>query len=161
MRVQSGIGAVVVGLALTTAACENTREGLEKDAKANAPKVERAAEQTAAATKEAAREVSQAAAPVVEQIREGSAAAADAAKKELGVVARRADAAQQTAQIKAELMADASIDSTTIDVDTFADTRTVMLKGYVRSAAEKATAARIAGAKAPGFTIDNRLDVRP
>ena len=161
MRVHSGIGAMVMGLAMATAACENTREGLEKDAKANAPKVERAAEQTAAATKEAAREVSQAAAPVVEQVREGTAVAAEAAKKQIGEAARHASAAQQTAQIKAELMADASIDSTTIDVDTFADTRTVMLKGHVRSAAEKASVARIAAAKAPGFTIDNRLEVKP
>lgn len=150
----------LVGLAAMTAACENTREGLEKDAEANAPKVERAAEQTAAATKEAAREVSEAAAPALEQIRQSTAAAAQATKERLGEAARSADAIQQTAQIKAELMADKTIDSTTIDVDTLAGSRTVVLKGHVRTAAEKTTAGRIAAAKAPGFTIDNRLEVR-
>lgn len=161
MSVRATVGVAVVGLTMATVGCENTREGLEKDARANAPKVERAAEQTAAVTREAAREVSKAAGPAVEQIREGTAKAAQAAREQLGGVARMADAAQQTAQIKAELMADASIDSTTIDVETDADTRTVVLKGHVRSATEKASAGRIALAKAPGYVIDNRLQVRP
>jgi osmotically-inducible protein OsmY len=161
MSVRTRLGSAVVGLTVLTVACENTREGLEKDAKANRPKVERAAEQTAAATREAAQEIKKAAGPAAEQIREGTAKAAQAAREQLGGVARVADAAQQTAQVKAALMADASVDSTTIDVDTQADTRTVVLKGHVRSEAEKATAGRIAAAKAAGFRIDNRLAVRP
>ena len=160
MNVRTNVGLAVIAITLMTAACENTREGLEKDAKANAPKVERAAEQTAAATKEVAREVSKAAGPAVEAIREGTAVAAQAAKQGMSKATRAADAAQQTGQIKAALMADATIDSTTIDVDTQADTQTVVLKGHVRSAAEKASAGRIAAAKAPGFTIANRLEVR-
>jgi len=160
MNVRTNVGLAVMTMAVMTAACENTREGLEKDAKANAPKVERAAEQTAAATKEVAREVSKAAEPAVEALREGTAAAAQAAKESMSGATRAADAAQQTVQIKTALMADATIDSTTIDVDTRADTQTVILKGHVRSAAEKASAGRVAAAKAPGFKIDNRLEVR-
>ncbi len=160
MNVRTRAGLAVIALAGVTVACENTREGLEKDAKANAPKVERAAEQTAATTREVAREVSKAAAPAVAAIREGTAAAAQVAKARMSEAGRAADAARQTAQIKAELMADASIDSTTIDVDTRADTQTVVLKGHVRSAAEKASAERIAAAKAPGFKVDNQLEVR-
>jgi osmotically-inducible protein OsmY len=161
MRVRTNVGMAVIGLAVLSVACENTREGLEKDAQANRPKVERAAEQTAAATREAAQEIKKAAGPAAEQIRESTAKAAQAAREQLGGVARVADAAQQTAQVKAALMADASVDSTTIDVDTQADTRTVVLKGHVRSEAEKATAGRIAAAQAAGFRIDNRLAVRP
>ena len=56
-------------------------------------------------------------------------------------MANAGDAAQQTAQIKTALMADASIDSTGIDVDTNGDTRTVTLKGHVSSAAAKTRAA--------------------
>lgn len=161
MNVHTRVGLVVVALTgMMTMGCENTREGLEKDAKANAPKIERAAEQTAAATKEVAREVSEAAAPAVAAIREGTAAAAQVARQRMSGAARSVDAAQQTAEIKAALMADASIDSTTIDIDTLAQTQTVVLKGQVRSAAERASAGRIAAAKAPGFTIDNRLEVR-
>lgn len=160
MQMQTRCAVAVIALAAMTVACENTREGLEKDAKANAPKVERAAEQAAAASKEVAREVSTAAGPAVAAIREGTAAAAEVARDRMRGATRAVDAAQQTAQIKAALMADPAIDSTTIDVDTLADTRTVVLKGHVRSAAEKASAGRIAAAKAPEFTIDNRLDVR-
>jgi predicted small secreted protein len=79
MNVRTNVGLAVMTMAVMTAACENTREGLEKDAKANAPKVERAAEQTAAATKEVAREVSKAAGPAVEALRESTSAAAQAA----------------------------------------------------------------------------------
>lgn len=160
MNVRTNVGLAIIVLAGMSTACENTREGLEKDARANAPKVERAAEQTAAATKEVAREVSKAAGPAVAAIREGTSAAAEVAKQRMSGAARSVDAAQQTAQIKAALMADATIDSTTIDIDTLADTQTVVLTGHVRSAAEKASAGRIAAAKATGFTIDNRLEVR-
>lgn len=160
MNVRTSVVLTIVGLTVATVGCQNTREGLEKDATANAPKVERAAEQTAAATKEAAREVSEATAPAVAAIREGTAAAAQVAKERMSGAARAADAAQQTAQIKAALMADATIDSTTIDIDTVPDTRTVVLKGRVRTAAEKASAGRIAADKAQGFTIDNRLVVQ-
>ncbi len=160
MHLRSRVGLTVIALAVLTVACQNTRDGVEKDVKANAPKVERAAEQTAAVTREAAREVTQAAAPAVEAIREGTAAAAAVARQGIGAAARAANAAQQTAQIKAALMADASVDSTTIDIDTRADTQTVVLKGHVRSAAEKARAERIASAKAPGFMVDNQLSVR-
>ena len=159
MHVLKSLSATVL---LTAAVgCQNTREGLEKDAEAARPKVERAAEETAAATREAAKEVSKAAEPFAEKVREGAVAAGEVAKAQLGEAVRHVDAAQQTAQIKTELMADKTIDSTTIDVDTHADTRTIELNGTVRTATEKATAGRIATAKAPGYTVVNKLTVRP
>lgn len=138
-----------MSVALGASACQNTREGLEKDAEQAAPKIERAAEQTAKAAREAGREVAEAAAPAAQAVKEGAAE-----------MARRADAAQQSAQIKAALMADATIDSTTIDVEADAATRTIVLNGRVRSAAEKDKAASIASAKAPGYRVTNNLEIR-
>jgi predicted small secreted protein len=146
----------LVAAVVVVSACQNTREGLEKDAEQAAPKVERAVERSA----EAARDVAAATAPAAEAIKDGAAAAGQALRRGAAEVASSADAAQQGAQIKAALMADVTIDSTTIDVETDARTKTVMLKGSVRSAAEKSKAASIATAKAPAYRIQNDLVVR-
>ena len=152
--------AILLLAAFVASACQNTREGLEKDAEQAAPKVERAAERSAQAAREAGREVAAAAAPAAQAIKEGAAAAGQALRQGAAEVASGADAAQQGAQIKAALMADETIDSTTIDVETDADTRTIVLKGHVRSAAEKSKAASIATAKAPAYRVQNNLEVR-
>lgn len=152
-------GTLVVAV-LVASACENTREGLEKDAERAAPKIERAAERSAQAAREAGREVAAVAGPAAEAIRAGAAEAGQALRRGAAEVASGADAAQQGAQIKAALMADATIDSTTIDVETDADTKTIVLKGHVRSAAEKSKAASIASSKAPSYRVQNRLEVR-
>jgi osmotically-inducible protein OsmY len=144
-----GYGALLLGAAVVLTGCENTREGIGKDAEQAAPKIERAAEQTAQAARQAGREIAAAAGPAVDRMREGARDAAEAG-----------DAARRTAQIKAALMADAGIDSTTIDIDTDGERRTVTLTGYVRSEAEKAAVARIATDKAGGYAISNQLDVR-
>ncbi len=141
--------ALLVTTAIGAAGCENTRAGIEKDAENAAPKVERAVEQTSAAARDASAAV-----------KAGAETAAQAAREQLGEAAEAADATQQAAQIKLALMSDASIDSTTIDVDADADARTVTLKGHVRSAEEKASAGRIAAEKAPGYRITNDLEVR-
>jgi osmotically-inducible protein OsmY len=151
---------ILVSAVLVASACQNTREGLEKDAEQAAPKVERAAEQSAQAAREAGREVAAAAAPAAQAIKEGAAAAQQVLRQGAAEVATAADAAQQGAQIKAALMADETIDSTTIDVETDADTRTIVLNGHVRSAAEKSKAASIATAKAPAYRVQNNLEVR-
>ena len=103
---------------------------------------------------------------MAEDAREGAAStrdaarrAGDAAREAGGTAATAADAAQQTAQIKTALIADTTIDSTSIDVDTDGPTRTVTLTGRVRTAAEKSKAGSIATAKAPGYRITNNLEV--
>ena len=69
-------------------------------------------------------------------------------------------AAKQTTVVKAALMADKAVDSANIDVDTDADTKTVMLKGTVPTAAQKTTAERIAKAKvSKGYSVHNMLTV--
>jgi predicted small secreted protein len=181
-------GAGLVLSAALLAGCHNTREGAERDAENAAAATERAAEKSAQeareagqevakaaenaaeATREAGREVAQetreAGREVAQEAREGAAAtreaartAGQAARETAGTAANAGDAAQQTAQIKTALIADASIDSTSIDVDTDGPTRTVTLKGRVRTAAEKSKAGSIAAAKAPGYRITNNLEV--
>ena len=70
-------------------------------------------------------------------------------------------AALETAEIKTALMADKSIDATSINVDTYAESKTVVLRGSVPTAAQRDQAERIAVAKAPGYRIDNKLAVVP
>jgi osmotically-inducible protein OsmY len=95
--------------------------------------------------------------------REAGAAAdraGDAVEDTAQDAASMTDAAQQTAQIKTAFIADDQIDALDIDVDTSAETKTVTLKGHVPTEAQKDAAERIAREKAPGYTIDNQLEVR-
>lgn len=154
------IGAGVVMATMLVSGCEHTREGAAKDAENAAAKSEQAAERSAEAAREAGRDVSQAAGQAADATRDAAGQAANATRDAASSTANAGDAAQQTAQIKSALMADASIDASRIDVDTEASTKTVTLKGLVRSAAEKATAARIAADKAPGYRLTNNLEVR-
>ena len=124
---------------LSLVACSNTVAGVEKDAEAAAEKVKPAAEDLAAAGREAAADT-----------------------KEAGREARGAIAAAiETVDIKSALMADRTVDASRINVDTFHEPRTVMLKGSVKTATERDEAARIAAAEAPGYRIDNQLKVVP
>ncbi|AMY08029.1 periplasmic protein [Luteitalea pratensis] len=165
------IGTGLVMATMLVTGCEHTREGVEKDAENAAVRSEQAAEKTAEATREAGRDVAQAADragdatreaadKTAEATREAAGTAANATRDAAASAANTGDAAQQTLQIKTALMADASIDASRIDVDTEASTKTVTLKGLVRSTAEKATATRIASEKAPGYRISNNLEVR-
>jgi osmotically-inducible protein OsmY len=61
--------------------------------------------------------------------------------------------------VKTALMADSSVNAANVNVDVHADTKTVVLRGSVPSADQKAKAGQIAQSKAPGYTIDNQLTV--
>jgi predicted small secreted protein len=165
------IGAGLVMATMLVTGCEHTRAGAEKDAENAAAKSEQAAERSAEAAKEAGRDVAAAADRAGDATREAAGRAGDATRDAAGTAANATrdaaaqvgnagDAAQQTAQIKSALLADTSIDGSRIDVDTEASTKTVTLKGLVRSTAEKATAARIAADRAPGYRVVNNLEVR-
>lgn len=133
--------ALMSGLAL--AACSNTAAGVEQDARENAEKAEaaadRAEDKARPAAEEAARETK------------------EAAREAGGAVA----AAVETIDVKSALMADRTVDASHIDVDTFHETKTVVLKGSVKTATQRDEAARIAAAEAPGYRIDNQLRVVP
>jgi hypothetical protein len=70
-------------------------------------------------------------------------------------------AGMETVDVKSALLADDQIDADAIDVDTYADTKTVVLRGSVPTAEQKARAEQIARKNAPNYKIDNRLAVVP
>jgi predicted small secreted protein len=94
----------------------------------------------------------------------GSAACANTAR---GVVEDTKENAStvrggiETIDVKTAIVADKTIDSGAIDVDTYQDKKVVVLRGSVPSAEQKARAEQIARDNAKGYTIDNRLAVVP
>jgi hypothetical protein len=70
-------------------------------------------------------------------------------------------AGAETVDVKSALMADGRVDASNINVDTVASTKTVVLKGSVTTAEQKALAQKIAQEHAKGYTINNTLTVAP
>jgi len=143
MSLKNGYLAIALMSGLSLAACSNTAAGVEKDAEQNADKA-------AAATAEARADAKEATA-------DASAASKEAATSAGGAVA----AAVETIDVKSALMADRTVDASHINVDTFHETKTVVLKGSVKTATQRDEAARIAAAEAPGYRVDNQLTVVP
>jgi osmotically-inducible protein OsmY len=67
----------------------------------------------------------------------------------------------ETVDVKSAIIADNTIDSGAIDVDTYQDKKVVVLRGSVPTEAQKQKAAMIAKDNASGYTIDNQLAVVP
>jgi len=67
----------------------------------------------------------------------------------------------ETADVKTAIIADKTIDSGAIDVDTFADKKLIVIRGSVPTEAQKAKATEIAHKNAEGYKIDNQLAVVP
>lgn len=94
----------------------------------------------------------------------GSAACANTAR---GVVEDTKDNASavrgglETIDVKSAIIADKTVDSGAIDVDTYQDKKLVVLRGSVPTEAQKARAEQIARENATGYKIDNRLAVVP
>jgi hyperosmotically inducible periplasmic protein len=82
-------------------------------------------------------------------------------KQDTEKVAEKTSAATQTVDVKSALIADGRVDASGVNVDTNAETRTVVLKGTVPSAEQRATAEAIARDKAEGYKIVNQLTVAP
>jgi len=116
---------------------------VEQDARENADKAAAAADKAEDKAAPAARE---AAAETKEAAREAGSAVKGAV---------------ETIDVKSALMADRTVDASHINVDTFHETKTVVLKGSVKTATQRDEAARIAAAEAPGYRIDNQLTVVP
>jgi osmotically-inducible protein OsmY len=154
-RTHGSIGAFILVCIATfiiggATACENTARGVKQDARE--AEVQTRDERAEAETK--AREVGRDAAKTAERV----AGAAAQAGEEL---AERASAMKETADVKASLMADPSVDATRIDVDTDAHARTITLKGFVPTPAERERAATIAASHAEGYKVVNNLAVQP
>ena len=75
-------------------------------------------------------------------------------------IGERAGAATETFDVKAALVAEKAVDASDINVDTMAETKTVVLKGTVPTADQKQLAERIAIREAVGYKVDNQLTVR-
>jgi len=138
MSLKNAYLAVALLSGLSLAACSNTAAGVKKDAEVNADKAATAADR--------AEDKADAAADRAEPARDASGAV---------------KAAVETVDVKSALMADRTVDASHINVDTFHETKTVVLKGSVKTATQRDEAARIAAAEAPGYRIDNQLTVVP
>ena len=149
MSFKNGYLAIALMSGLTLA-CSNTAAGVEKDAEKNLDKAAAAAAETKAEAKEAMAEAKDATRDARAEVKDEARAAAGAIK-----------AAVETIDVKSALMADRTVDASHINVDTFHETKTVVLKGSVKTAAQRAEAARIAAAEAPSYGIDNQLTVVP
>lgn len=144
---------VFAGLALmATAACDNTAVGAKKDAEIAAEGAKRASEKAAEATADAARDASDATKRAGEAVAEGATKATKDAAAATG-------AAATTMSVKSALMADRSVDSTKIDVDSDGAAKIVTLRGSVPNQGQRVAAERIARAKADGYTVVNQLKV--
>ena len=92
----------------------------------------------------------------------GTAACAQTAR---GVVQDTKDNASavrgavETVDVKTAIIADKTVDSGAIDVDTYQDKKLVVLRGSVPSESQKAKAEQIARNNATGYTVENRLAV--
>jgi hypothetical protein len=136
--------------ALAGVACDNTASGVKRD---TAEATDSARDASADAKAEAKDEAAEAKA-------EGREAQDDAARTARGA-GSAIDAAGETIDVKTALMTDDTVDADDINVDTFHETKTVVLKGSVPTAAMKAAAGKIAAREAEGYKIDNQLTVRP
>ena len=143
MSLKNGFLAIALMSGLSLAACSNTAAGVEEDARENADKAAAAADKAEDRAEPAAREAA-------EETREAAREAGSAVK-----------GAIETIDVKSALMADRTVDSSHINVDTFHETKTVVLKGSVKTATQRDEAARIAAAEAVGYRIDNQLTVVP
>jgi osmotically-inducible protein OsmY len=139
-RVHNGLLALTAALSLGMAgiACDNTARGVDQD---TAEATDEARDATTAARDEADEE-------------------ADDARRTAGEAGSAVDAAGETMDVKTALMADDLVDASEINVDTHHETKTVVLKGSVPTAAQKTAAGRIAEREAEGYKVDNQLTVR-
>ena len=140
-RLHNGLLALTAAsfFAFAGAACDNTARGVKQDT---------------AAAKDEARDKSDAA-------KAESKETATDAKRTAGESGAAVDAATETLDVKSALMADSTVDASDINVDTYHETKTVVLKGSVPTAAQKDEAGRIAAREAEGYKIDNQLTVKP
>ena len=150
MSLKNGFLAVALMSGLAIAACSNTAAGAKKDADINADKA-------AAATEEAKDKADAAGDKAAAESREAAADTKEAARDASGAL----KAAVETIDVKSALMADRTVDASHINVDTFHETKTVVLKGSVKTATQRDEAARIAAAEAPGYKVDNQLQIVP
>ena len=150
MSLKNGFLAIALMSGLSLVACSNTAAGVEQDARENADKAAAAADKAEDKADRAEDKASAAGREAAAETREAAREAGSAVK-----------GAIETIDVKTALMADRTVDASHINVDTFHETKTIVLKGSVKTATQRDEAARIAAAEAPGYRIDNQLTVVP
>ena len=148
MSFKNGYLAIALMSGLSVVACSNTAAGVKKDADANADKAATAADKAEDKVD-----------PAVDKAQAAGHEAAADTKDATRSAGSAAAAAIETIDVKSALMADRTVDASHINVDTIHETKTVVLKGSVKTATQRDEAARIAAAEAPGYRIDNQLTV--
>ena len=167
MKSISTVGSLVgaAALAVLLAGCDNTQEGLKRDAEENQRKAEAASvdarQKASEANERAGQSMKDAARATEHAVGDAVATTGKAVGDAAAATGRTIDAAAQTADIKTALMADKTVDASHINVDTYVSTKTVVLKGHVATSAQRERAAQIAAEKAASFRINNELEVRP
>ena len=162
MKVMNTFGTLVgaASLAVLSVACNNTADGVKRDAEEN----QRAAAQASEEARERADRAGDRTAAATDRAGDRVGEAARDTRDTVGTtgqqIGRSTDAAVQTMDVKSALMADKRVDASNINVDTDGATKTVTLKGHVPNASQKSIAARIAEEKAVGYRIKNELLVR-
>lgn len=153
----------VLSLALLslTVACGDTAQGMKKDANDAAQTAKKVGEET----REVAREVKDVAKDVAvnttEKVVEGAVNATEKVAEGAAQVVERADATAQAVDVKASLMADTTIDSSRIRVESDNASRTIFLRGQVTTPDQSAASERVARIKAAGYNVKNELVVAP
>jgi osmotically-inducible protein OsmY len=148
--VKNGFLAVALMSAFALVACDNTAAGVKKDADINADKAAAATEESKEKADRAGDRAADAGREAAADTKEAARGAGDALK-----------GAIETIDVKSALMADRTVDASHINVDTFHETKTVVLKGSVKTATQRDEAARIAATEAPGYRVDNQLKIVP
>ena len=153
-------------LAVLSVACNNTADGMKRDAEENQRAAAQASEDARERADRAADRASDSADKAGDKISEAAKESKDAigtAGEKIGDAAssagRTTEAAIETMEVKTALAADKRVDASNINVDTNGDTKTVTLKGFVPSASQKSIAERIARDKAEGYRVKNELMV--
>jgi osmotically-inducible protein OsmY len=169
------VGTLAVTALTLAPACRKTEEGVKEDSRQNAKDAQQGAQDVKEDAKDAAHKVGEAAKEAGREVGETAKNAgrevgetAKEAGREIGAsakagakeVASEVEAKTQSVDVKAHLMADKSIDASHIDVDTDANTKTVILKGSVPTVAQKDAAEKLARERAHGYSVINRLTVR-
>jgi osmotically-inducible protein OsmY len=147
-----GLPAALLSVSLF-AACQNTARGVEQDTERNTAAARDEAREANAEARQEAREAG-------DTMDRAGDRVAQETRDATGTAGAALDAAAQTMQIKTALIDADNLDANDINVDTDGATKTVTLKGHVPTASQKAAAERIAKEKAPGYSVNNMLEVR-
>ena len=153
------LGALAAAALVVAPACRNTAESAKEDSRENAEKAREESREAGQSAKDTGQKISDQAKETGSKVGEEAKEIGAKIKEGAKAVGAEIDAKKQTMDVKTALMADKSIDASHIDVDTNADTKTVTLKGTVRSAAQKSAAGKVAREHAEGYTIRNQLTV--